>query len=79
MLPASAETASVDGLLRFEAKNITISKNNISTNIFFRLLSVVVSKNYVTNAITLCSVCRITVDGVEVVKMRYHAKFGGDR
>jgi len=44
--------------IRLEAKNITISKNNISVNIFFRFLSVVISKNYLTNAITLCSVCR---------------------
>jgi len=47
--------------------------NNIGTDIFFRFLSVVVSKDYLTNAITLRSVCGITVDTVEMVKMRHHA------
>ena len=47
--------------------------NNIGIYIFFRFLSVVVSKDYLTNAITLCSVCGITVDTVEIVKMRHHA------
>jgi len=55
-------------LLRLEAKSITVSKTNISRNVICRFLSVVVSKNYVTNVTTLCSVCRITVDTVEVVK-----------
>jgi len=38
-----------------------------------------VSKIYMTNAITLCTVCKITVDAMETVKMRHLAKFGGDR
>jgi len=68
-LPLLQEPPVWTDFLRLEAKDITFSKNNISINIFFGFLSVMVSKNYVTNAITLCSVCRIASDTVEMVIM----------